>query len=485
MRNHGRALLRGDSLKVSALAVLGLAACLPGCVAGPNYRPPDATALRLPDRLPSASRGGLGDAAWFDRWWTCFNDPALSRLVETALSSNLDLQEGQERLRQSLAQVASERAAFLPTLGVTGGISRTVGSNAPEGDYDLLNGSLQASWEIDVAGGIRRSVEAARAITQGRAASLQSIRISVAGEAGRRYVDARLAQTRIDITRESLASQARTLQITIWRLGAGLGTSIDVQRARQLVAETGASLPDLEVNYRIALNRLAVLTGAAPGGADAFLEGGASIPGPNADFPAMPPLDLVRRRPDVAQAERTLAAETARIGVQKARLYPSLSLSGSFGGTATGFSGLLDALVGSLSALVSQTFLDSGRRRADIAAQQAAAAAALASYRSAVLEALEDADNAYATQSTSARRSEVRERAETAARRSAEAIRTQYRSGLVDFTTLLDAERTLLSSSDARAVADASRAQAAISLIQALGGAGEPELPRIMSMVTR
>ncbi len=455
---------------------------LGGCSVGPDYRPPSNIALNIPGGFVAPSPAATSEAD-LAAWWTQFGDATLSGLVERALARNLDVDAAVARLRQARAGVRAAVGAQLPSIGVSGSASRSVGRERDRivdpasgaiftsgGDASVFDAGLDAAWEADLFGGLRRSTEAARADAAGSEASLHNVQLSVAAEVGLNYVDARLAQARLKIARDNLASQDETLQIVGWRVQAGLVGALDLEQARQLRAQTAATIPTLENNYAVALNRLAVLTGEAPGAVDGALRQPQPVPLPPAAVGAGIPADVVQRRPDVAAAERSLAAEVARIGVATADLYPALRLSGSFGGSDGAIGGILGQSIGNLVAAVSAPIFEGGQIRARIEGQRAAADAALAAYRSAVLVALEEVENALRGITAAEQRERALIVAEEASRNATLLARLQYRSGLIDFQTLLDAERSLLSSQDGRASARAARATATVQLYKALGG---------------
>ncbi len=459
-----------------ALALLG------GCSVGPNYRPPSLAVLNAPERFvaPSPAATPETDLAM---WWTRFDDPALSALVDRALARNRDIDAAVARLRQARAGVRAAVGAQLPTLGVSGSANRSVGRGSDSfvdpttgtvfdsgGDTTVFRAGLDAAWETDLFGGLRRSTEAARADAAGSEASLHNAQLSVAAEVGLNYVDARLAQARLKIARDNLASQDETLQIVGWRVQAGLVGSLDLEQARQLRAQTAATIPTLENSYTTALNRLSVLTGDAPGAVDAALRRPAPIPLPPVSVGAGIPAEVIQRRPDIAAAERSFAAEVARIGVATAELYPALRLSGSIDGSDQSVGGVFGQSIGSLVAAISAPIFEGGQIRARIEGQRAAADAALAAYRSAVLTALEEVENALRGITAAEQRERALVVADEASRNATLLARLQYRSGLIDFQTLLDAERSLLSSQDSRASARAARATATVQLYKALGG---------------
>lgn len=458
-----------------------LCVALSACAVGPDYHAAGMAALKVPDRFAAAPERLQMPPVDPIRWWNGFDDPVLSRLVEQAFAANLDIGAAGARLRQARATVRQAIGAGLPQVGASGSVTRSIGRDgqgfvdtttgntfSSGGDTTVYRAGFDASWEADIFGGIRRSVEAARADAAASEATLHNTQLSIAAEVALNYVQARLAQARLGIARANLASQDETVQIVGWRVQAGLVSSLDLEQARQLRATTAATIPTLETAYVEAANRIAVLLGEAPGAVTALLDPGAPVPlaPPAAAIPA----EVVQRRPDIAAAERSLAAETARIGIATAELYPALNLSGSFAGSDTSIGGLPGAAIGGLVAGITAPIFQGGQIRARIEGQRAATDAALANYRQTVLTALEEVENALTALSSTERRERELLIAEEASRNAVIYARSQYRAGLIDFQTLLDSERSLLSGQDSRAGARADRATATVQLFKALGG---------------
>lgn len=456
---------------------------LPGCSVGPDYHAPAAAALKIPGTFQAADIGRPdADPVDLALWWQGFEDPVLTGLIERAFAANLDVDAAGARLRQARAALRQARGTALPSASFSGSVNRSIGNGSTAfvdpttgrttvtgGDSTLYRGSFDVAWEADIFGGIRRSIQAARASAEASEATLRYTQLSVASEVGLNYVAARLAQIRLRIARDNLASQDDTLQLVGWRRDAGLVGGLDVEQARQLRAQTASTIPTIENDYAIAVNRIAVLLGEAPGAVTAAIDPPSSIPlAPGVAAPI--PADVIQRRPDVASAERSLAAEVARIGVQTAQLYPALQLSGSFGGSATAIGDVIRDGVGGLVGAITAPIFEGGQIRAAIAGQRASADAALAGYRSAVLVALEEVENALKARDVAERREREIAISTEAAGKAVTYARAQYRVGLIDFQTLLDGERTLLSSQDSAANARADRATATIQLYKALGG---------------
>jgi len=456
---------------------------LAACNAGPDYRPPAATALKIPDHFQSAGPvAPEPESSDLARWWERFEDPVLTGLVDRAFMGNLDVGAAAGRLRQSRANLRGAQGLGLPTAGITTSVSRSIGNSSSSiidpttgqtisrgGDSTVYRGGFDVAWEADLFGGIRRTVEAARASAEASEAMLRFTQASIASEVALNYIDARLAQIRLRIARENLLAQDDDLEIAGWRQQAGLVSALDVEQARQLRAQTAASIPAIENDYGVAVNHIAVLLGEAPGAVTALIDPPASIPlAPDVDAPI--PAQVIARRPDVANAERALAAEVARIGVETAQLYPALRLSGSFGGSATSIGNVIDRGIGSLLAGITAPIFQGGQIRAAIVGQRASADIAYDEYRNVVLTALEEVENALKARDAAARREGDLLVSYGAANSAVTYARAQYRAGLLDYSTFLDSQRTLLSAQDTSAIARAARAVATIQLYKALGG---------------
>lgn len=446
---------------------LSLASLVAGCAAGPDYRPAPPAELGVPQSYIQGSGAPLSPETMAN-WWTQLGDPALDALVERATAANLDLAQATARLRQAREALVQARAGLLPTLDASAGAGRNFSSPGTDRSSFSLGGD--AAWEIDIFGGIGRSIEAARADAEGAGYDLANVRVAIVAEVATNYIQARLSQEQLRIARETLTNDSENLDIAGWRVQAGLVSSLDQEQARAQRARTAASIPSIEVQYRGALNRIAVLTGEAPGAATAALEASAPIPSAPDTIATGIPADTLRQRPDVRAAERTLAAATARIGVAEADLLPSLRITGNIGTSAFSLGGLFDTITGGLFANIAQSIFDGGRRRSAVRSQQAAADAAFASYKQTVLTSLEDVENGVNALGSADTRMGEFTTALDAANNSAILARSQYRAGLTDFQTLLQTEQSLLSARNSLASSRADKAQAVVQLYRALGG---------------
>ncbi len=468
-------------LPVPATPTTLLAALLlTGCAAvGPNYAAPE---LATPASWRGATAAQVTAAptapADLATWWRQIDDPTLTGLVEQALQTSLDLRAAQAKLREARARRALAGAELLPMVSGSAAGRRVKASDESGGGgtANRFSAGFDASWELDVFGGLRRGEEAAQANLEASQASLHDVQVSLAAEVGLNYVEWRTSQVALDIARANAASQAETLQLTQWRAQAGLTTELDVEQARANLEQTKAQIPSLETHRAEAEQRLAVLLGQQPGALTERLAKPGGIPRIPARVTVGIPADTLRQRPDVRVAERTLAAETARIGVVEAQAYPDFSLSGSLGLEALtlGALGGGSAVAGSVLGSVAAPIFDAGRIRQQVHIQTAIQEQALINYESTVLNALAEVENALVALANTRQRQDHLRDALQAARVAARLAQHRYRGGLIDFQTVLDTERTVLTVEDKLTLSEAEGARALIQLYKALGGGWSP-----------
>jgi NodT family efflux transporter outer membrane factor (OMF) lipoprotein len=465
----------------TALILLGTVA-LSACSVGPDYRPRTAAQLGVPDEWSVTAAPKAEDLT---RWWRNFDDPVLGQLVEQAAAANLDVAQAVARLRQARESLVVSRSELFPSVSGSGGYSRTeplrgggTTVTLPDGTVTTTDSGgrssfslgLDASYQLDLFGGVRRSVEASDAQYEAAGFDYATTLLSVESEVARNYVLARAYQAQLANARASLAIQDDNLEIAGFRVQAGLVSSVDAEQARASRAQTAAGIPSLEQQYNAAVSRIGVLTGQAPGALKPMLADARPIPQGPASVGVGIPANVLRQRPDVRAAERNLAAATAQIGVAKAQLFPALNISGSLDTNAGNIGGLFDTITGGLFAGISQAIFNAGRINAQVRSNRAAADGAFANYKQTVLTALEDIENAIvALQSAEAREREFAI-AYDAASNSALMARSQYRSGLTDFTTLNAQESALISARNGLVQARSDKATALIALYTALGG---------------
>ena len=449
---------------------------------GPDYRPQSAAELGVPEEWSVAAAPEAEDLT---AWWRKFNDPVLVQLVEQAADANLDIVQAVARLRQAREGLIASRSSLFPSISGSGGYSRTEPikgggttvvlsdgtlSSADGRGQDSFSLGLDASYQLDLFGGTRRGVQASRAEYEAAGFDYATTLLSVESEVARNYVLARAYQAQLENAKASLAIRDDNMEIAGFRVQGGLVSSLDAEEAKASRAQTAATIPQIEAQYNAAVSRIAVLTGRAPGALKPLLAKPEPIPAGPQDVAVGIPADVLRQRPDVRSAERGLAAATARIGVAKAQLFPALAISGSIDANAADIGNIFDTITGGLFAGISQAIFNAGELNAQIRSSRAAADGAFAAYKSTLLTALEDVENAIVALRAAQERERQFQIAYDAANNSAIMARSQYRTGLTDFSTLNTQETALISALDGLFQARSDKATALISLYVALGG---------------
>ena len=451
----------------AARALIGaaLGCVLTGCVAGPDYTRPDTTPPALPGAFAEGAPEPRSEPA-LEAWWTGFDDPALTALVNAGVEDNRDVVAALAQLEAAEARINAARAGLFPEIDGEGAVEAGTGPGFEDGDVSA-SGALLMAFTPDLFGRQRRAIVAARADARAEAGLAADARRLTAAAIAGQYVALARAEARFELLETSLDLQRQTLRIVEQRFEAGLSADLDVRRAEADLARTEAQRGTLTIARARAINSLAVLTGRSRAGWDAPAP--EAIPRFQPGVAAGAPAALLRRRPDVRAAERRLEADLARVGVARARLYPQLSLPGSI--TADLDPGAFsDTVSAQIAAVVDIPLFDAGARRADLTAAEAEARAALADYEQAVFLAVADVETALARIAAIKARREDLARAVTASERAFDQLDALYREGLATFIDILDAQRTLIGSREAALEADAALAQAVIDLHAALGG---------------
>jgi multidrug efflux system outer membrane protein len=463
-----------------ALLPLLAALALTACAAGPDYRAP---AWPAAGRAAALDAGHFSDADMEREFWRALDDPLLTRLVEEALAANHDLRIALARYERSRALVRDARRARLPSVTAAGAAreflqstdqaAATPGAGRAGESYELR---VDALWEIDFFGRLRRSVEAQRADSEASAADLAAAQVSIVAELALGYLELRGLQARLAVARDNAANQRRSLELVTAHLRAGRGTELDTARARAQLESTLALIPVLEAEIAARAHRVAVLTGRDPAALVPELATPRPLPALPAHVPIGAPGELLRRRPDILAAERRLAAATARIGIVSADLYPRFTLGALLGTQAMDADALFESGSGTrlLALGIDWSFLDAGRVRARIAAVGADAAAELARYQQTVLRAREEVENALVRYVRAEREREHLARAAAASAAAARQARARYEGGIADFLAVLDAERAQLELEDRLVQSRVRGALGLIALYKALAG-GWPE----------
>lgn len=465
---------------------LTLLSLLAGCAAGPNHRRPQTQVAAA-----FANRGttNIAPNAAPVTWWRGFNDSTLDRLVNATLSTNQDLRIATARVREARALRTGKRLELLPIASANAGYLRKASSadSAPfpltrdQRERELYNAGFDATWELDLFGRVRRSIEAGSAEVAAAEAQRHSVMVSLMAEVARNYFELRGTQQELEVARKNAGNQRETLGIIRARHNAGRGTDLDVARASAQLDSTLAILPPLEATIQRAIYRLSVLNGRPPTALEAELAPPSALPALPALVNIGKPADLLRRRPDIQAAEHALAAATARIGIETADLFPRLTFNGTIAFEAGELTGL--GAAGSdtyaFGPRLSWAALDLGRVRARIKAAGARAEAALAQYEKTVLTALEETEAALVNFGRSQAR---RDHLAASARAAETAVRLasqRYESGIADYFTVLDAQRTQLAIQDQLAQSQTLTATALVAVYKALGGGWEidPDAP--------
>ena len=477
---------------VSRLAITVLAtALLSACAVGPDFVKPDVATSAVFARAPGASTAPVSADAPF---WEAFGDPVLSSLVTDALRANHDLRIALARRDQADALLRGARFDRLPTItaGAEGSEARASADQLPgvareDRTARSYEAGIAASWELDLFGRIRRSVEAGTAIADASAADLRAVQVAVTGDVASAYIELRGLQERLRVARANRDNQQRTLDLVQARLDAGSASDFDATRARAQRETTAARIPALEAAEAVAMHRIAVLTGRTPDALIATLSQPAPLPALPARIEPGTPADVLRNRPDVAAAEARLHAATARIGIATADLFPRVTLGGLLGSQA-GAAGALferDSETRLVALGIDWSFLDVGRVRARIAQSGAAGDAALAQYQQLVLRALQDTEDALVRLDRVREEDAYLQRAAIDSTRAAELARLRYQAGATGLFEMLDVERGQLQAEDAFADVRARSALNAIALYKALAGGWPQSLPVRESVADR
>jgi NodT family efflux transporter outer membrane factor (OMF) lipoprotein len=462
-----------------------LAMSLGACTVGPNYTRPATPSASAAGFAETAKTSAVAATPLPDHWWQLYTDPALDRLVTDALAHNTDIRTAAANLARARAVLSEQRGARLPTtdLSASATRSRTPATTSPTGksfESDFYSIGFDASYEIDLFGGVTRAIEAARGDTDAAAAELDAARVSVAAETARAYAAACSNAAQRSVAMETVKLQQQTLDLTNTLFDAGRGTRRDVERADVLLANTQAQIPGFEAERRASLYALATLTGRPPEAIDAEADKCVTPPRVTVTVPVGDGAALLARRPDVRAAERTLAADTARVGVAVADLYPSIRLLGSigFGAPKPGDVFKSSGFSWSLGPLISWSFPNQTVARARVRQARAGADASLARFDGTVLTALKEVEQALARYAGALDRNAVLIRAEQSSTEAARLSRLRFDYGADSFLLLIQAERDRADARTARAQSDAAVADAQVSLFKALGG-GWQEAPAI------
>ena len=466
----------GNRFPFSILPAVVIGLILSGCVSvGPDYTKvePDA-----PIKWHTELAGGLTTEDFqpetLARWWAALNDPELESLVERAIKGNLDLKNARARIREARALRGISRADLFPTLDAGGSATKSRSSeNSGTGkEIKLYSAAFDAGWELDIFGGTRRAIEAAQADLEATQEDLHDVLVSLLAEVALNYVEVRTCQARLAVTETNIKSQEETYELNRSRYQAGIIDNLAVQQSLYNLENTRSQIPTLQTGLEAAKNRLAVLLGKKPGEVHQELAEKKPIPMLPVTVAVGIPAETLRHRPDIRRAERNLAALTARIGVATADLYPKFRLLGTIGLESISTGDFLESAskTWSIGPGISWNIFHGGVIRQNIKVQSALQEQALIQYESAVLKAQEEVENVLVAYAKEQRRRESLARATDAAKRAVLLARDQYQAGLVDFSNVLIAQRSLLSFQDELARSEGAVVSNMVRLYKALGG---------------
>ena len=463
-----------------------------GCTVGPHYHVPAPATSVLFHHIATNGVTSMGTNVFSPEttaWWGVFHDSTLTALVHEAAETNLDLRIASARILEIRALRLGVRAGLFPGVNANGSYTRSRPSENTVGgrnlkafhiplETDNYSAGFDMNWEVDLFGGTRRSLEAATADAAASVEAQREVLVSVLAEVGLSYLDLRGYQRQLQVSRENLKAQEQTHQLTRDRFKAGLTSELDAARSEAQVAMTRSQMPPLEEGVERAIHRLSVLIGHPPASLHARLDPLTTIPASPLEIPVGLPSDLLKRRPDIRRAERELAAASARIGVAKSDLFPRFFLTGAVGLQSLDSADFLNAgsRSWSLGPSLKWPIFSAGRIRQNIQVQKARELQAALRYEEVVLKSLEEVENALVSFGKEQERHRALNDAERATRRAASLATEQHRAGLVDFLTVLEAERSLLATQEEQARSERSLGQDLIRVYKALGG-GWSETP--------
>jgi NodT family efflux transporter outer membrane factor (OMF) lipoprotein len=467
--NYGKKVLIG--------LLLGLGLLFPdGCTpVGPNYQQPrEEVAPQWRTPLAKGLSADPIDQQSLTQWWRCLNDPMLVKLIDQAVAGNLTVKEAIARVREARARRGVTEAGLFPYVDATGRLSHIKGSKETGAgtERNLFTTSFDSRWEVDIFGGLRRSVEAADADVEAQRASLRDVLVTLTAEVALNYVEMRTYQARLSTAEGNLKAQRDMVDLIRQRFEAALSDALSLEQARYNLAASASQIPPLRDGLNAAQNRLAVLLGRGPGELHQELALPAPIPVTPLSVAVGIPAECIRRRPDVSRTERELAAQTARIGVATADLYPKFYLLGSIGLEALNIERLASSRGVTYSAgpTFSWRIFDAGAIRQKIQVQSALQEQALARYEASILKALEEVENALKAYVEEQNRRTNLAEASSSAEHAVALAEEKYKAGLISFFDVLDAQRSLFSYDDQLAQSTGAVTADLIILYKALGG---------------
>ena len=470
-------------MKVMRLTALAIAALLAGCAVGPNYKRPS---IETPAQYKEINASETPAAPPPPQWWTLFNDPVLNDLESRVEVSNQNLAASEAAYRQALSVVRQQRASLFPSINADGGVTKSGGgarsggtvvttpggsvSRTSNGSGEIYQAGVSASWEIDLWGQLRRSLENAHALADASANDLKFAKLSMQTQLATTYLQIREADAELRLLNDTVVAYQRALQIAQNRYNVGMAVKSDVLQAQTQLANAQEQASEVVLSRAQAEHAIASLVGVPAGGftLEAKVDWQTAVP----SVPSGVPSTLLQRRPDIASSERRVAAANASIGVEEAAYFPSLTLNGSYSFLSTSVDMLFKSAnaAHSVGASLAQTVFDAGRTPARVAGARAAYDQSVAEYRQSVLTAFQDVEDQLAASRQLTQQYELRRQASEAADETERLTLNQYRAGTVSFTNVVVAQTSALSARVALARVELQRQTTAIALIRALGG---------------
>ncbi len=487
-------MIRPPTFRLVALAFATSAVI--GCKVGPDYHAPQVEtpeafhhAKTQPTTAPTTrSLVDADHATWID-WWTKFDDAELNSLVTRAVAANHELAIARARVQEARANERIAKSALYPTVDLSAAFLKNRGSaqgfgfpyGVPGMDNNLFQLGFDATYEVDLFGGVRRTVEAAGDVADATVDERRGVQVTLLGEVARNYISLRALQRRLAVAESNLADQQKTLSVVQRRLKHGLAPNFDLVRATAQVASTESSIPPLQAGIDQTIYALGVLLGEQPLSLENELTAAAPIPPVPPSVPVGMPSELLRRRPDVMRAERILAAATAEQGIATSDLFPHLLLGGTAGVQSRHFDELFSQNDGgsgfyAAGPLASWTIFDGGKRFANIDRSKARVAQALSNYEGTVLGALRDVESALTAYSHNQSRRETLVTLVAQNQEGVHIAQREYDNGLIDLLDVLEVQRNLYSAQDALAQSDQAVSSDLVAIYKALGGGWESEI---------
>jgi len=480
---QGDEMSNGKNARLGVFGISGVLALLAAaCMVGPKYQAPQ---VKVPDAWAGLSGGPQGQISSaapepedIAEWWKNLHDPELDALIARAAQSSLSVRQAQERILQARAARGVVGAGLWPQATASGGAGTTRtsaiggGSEVNSGTRNLFQAGLDAAWELDLFGGVRRGVEAANADLQAAVEDSRDVLVTLTAEVALDYIGLRGLQQQIAIANDNLAAQRHSAELAKKRYDVGFASRLDVANADAQAATTLSQIPQLEAAAQQAIYSLSVLLGREPATLLPELSSAAAIPPAPPAVPVGLPSDLLRRRPDIRRAEAQLHGATARIGVATADLFPKFSLTGALGLQSTALSTLAGGGIANVSGAGAVTWpiFSAGRIRANIRIQDAVQRETLLAYQQTVLTALQDVESALVAFGKEQQHHAALADAVTANRTAVDLSTKLYVAGETDFLNVLTAQRSLYATEDALAQSDRAIDTDLIALYKALGG---------------